>query len=389
MAGLQVSLMLGVVLLTGTLASISPEIDWLLNPAMRVTPQDRPMASWGRWLDGARAGADLLAGGDARIERIDGPMASRFAVEALAVTADGERHRIQVDPWSGAPRGTTSWFGARRLLRDLHRHLMLPGWIGLPMVAILSVPLLASLVTAFAVYKKWWRGFLRMPRAPRSVADRRRFVGDLHRWAGLWLLPFIAVAGVTSAWYLVEWAGLKAPDPTIFRPLAHARIDGAALDRIVARGRSAMPDLRLRAIAFPEDEEGQPAGGVLLSGDATAWLVRDRANAALFDAGTEAMVASVRGIDLSAGQRIGEAADPLHFGTWGGTATRWLWFVFGIVLSGLAVTGILIHAMRLARLPDAPHGLRRATWAGMGRFALPVAATLGASLVYLVLAIVG
>lgn len=392
LAGLQLSLVLVVVLVTGTLASLSPEIDWLQNPAMRVTPQDRPMASWGRWLDGARAGAGIGPGGaanHARIERIERPIASRFAVEALAVSANGERRRIQVNPWTGAPLGTTSWSGARRLLRDLHRHLMLPGWIGLPLVAILSVPLLASLVTAFAVYKKWWRGFLRVPPGPRSIADRRRFIGDLHRWAGLWLIPFIAVAGLTSAWYLIEWAGLKPPDPTIFRPIAPAVIEGAALDRIVARGQAAMSDLTIRAITFPEDEEGQPAGGVRLSGDGAAWLVRDRANAVLFDARTETIVASVRGTNLTPGQRVGEAADPLHFGTWGGTATRWLWFAFGLVLSGLAITGVLIHAMRSARIPDAPQGLMQPTWTGMGRLALPVTATLCAGLGYLVATIVG
>ena len=33
--------------------------------------------------------------------------------------------------------------------------------------------------------------------------------------------------------------------------------------------------------------------------------------------------------DLSAHQRISEAADPLHFGTWGGLASKLVWFVFG------------------------------------------------------------
>ncbi len=361
-----------VVLATGTLASVSPEIDRLLQPAMRVTPRDGAMASWGAWATGAQVGAPGL-----RIERIDSPIATGFAVEALAVDVAGERIRVQVDPWTAKPLGRTPWLGARRLLRDLHRHLFLPGWIGLPLVTLLALPLLASLMTAFAVYKKWWRGFLRLPRGPRSIVDRRRFVGDLHRWGGLWTLPFLAVTATTGTYYLAEWAGMKAADPTLVRRIDPTAANGRELDRLVAIGRTAMPTLDVRAIEFPQEEEGQAAGGVRISGQASAWLVRSRANAVLLDGTRGLVVARVDGTTLTIGQRIGEAADPLHFGTWGGRATRWLWFVFGVTLTGLAVTGVVIYAMRLSRERGKSIGTMRALVGGMGVCALPAACLLG------------
>lgn len=307
---MQVSLPLLVVLATGTLATVSPEIDWLLHPAMRVESRTAPVASWGQWLDAARRAATGM-----RVETLDLPIATAFTAEAVVMDDDGERRRIQIDPWSARAIGVTPWLGARRLLRDLHRHLMLPRWIGLPLVAILSLPLTALLVTSFAIYKKWWCGFLRLPRRPRNVADRRRFVGDLHRWVGLWSLPFLALIAITGGWYLAEWAGLQQPAPTPSARVEPVMVDGARLDRAIAASMHRMPTLRIRHVAFPDD------GGILLAGQSDAWLVRDRANAVLVDdAGLS--IAHIRGDMLSPGQRIAEAADPLHFGDWGGTASR-------------------------------------------------------------------
>src|SRR5690606_37102551 len=58
------------------------------------------------------------------------------------------------------------------------------------------------------------------------------------------------------------------------------------------------------------------------------------------------------GEQLSAHQRIGEAVDPLHFGTFGGQITRLLWFVWGIMLCALSASGAWIYALRLSsRIP--------------------------------------
>jgi uncharacterized iron-regulated membrane protein len=89
----------------------------------------------------------------------------------------------------------------------------------------------------------------------------------------------------------------------------------------------------------------------------------------------------VRGEELSLHQRISEAADPLHFGTWGGLSTRIIWFLCGAALTGLAVTGVLIYALRLRQEAAARQssGVLAAMWRGMGVMAWP-------SLVLLILA---
>jgi uncharacterized iron-regulated membrane protein len=67
-AGLQLSLFLAFILATGTIATLSHELDWLLTPAMRVAPQAGAPASWG-----ALAASAQGAAGDARIEWLYGP----------------------------------------------------------------------------------------------------------------------------------------------------------------------------------------------------------------------------------------------------------------------------------------------------------------------------
>ncbi|GGB89913.1 hypothetical protein GCM10011494_05340 [Novosphingobium endophyticum] len=364
-AGLQLSLLLAFILATGTIATLSHEIDWLLTPAMRVAPQEGAPASWGALAASARAAA-----GDARIERISAPLDPWFAAETIAQRPDGQRFRIQLHPWTAKVQGYSTWFNAQRLFRELHRHLMLPPKWGIPIVTALSVPMLASVITALFVYKKWWRGFFRLPRRRKDRRnDGRRFTGDLHRFAGLWSLWFVALIGVTGLWYLTEWGGGQAPVPRPPITLPQAQADGPTLDQAVSLAQRHYPELRITSIYFPE---GKP-GGLIVMGNAEALLVRERANAVMIDPNSQAVVEVVRGEELSLHQRISEAADPLHFGSWGGLPTRILWFLCGAALTGLAVTGVLIHALRLRQeaAARASTGILSAMWRAMGFMAWP------------------
>ncbi|TNE60929.1 MAG: peptidase [Alphaproteobacteria bacterium] len=368
-AGLKLSLFLSFILLTGTLATLSHEIDWLIDPGLRAYPESTradgaPSASWGQLMDAAKAAAP-----GARIERLSAPYSGWFAAEAIVLDTNGERFRIYMNPETAQVQDTASWFNAQRLFRELHRHLMLPTRIGIPIVAFLSIPMLASFITAFVVYKKWWRGFFRLPKwRPGRRGEGRRFTGDLHRFAGLWCLWFVGLIGITGLWYLIEWGGGNArPAPRPKAAIAAANPDGAALDTLVATAQAAYPNLRITSVYFPPKKPG----GVVVMGQADAWLVRERANSVWLDADTGAVMQVFRGEDHTVHQRISEAADPLHFGQWAGFGVRLIWFLFGLVLTGLAVSGVVIYWLRIAPADRAgvrTAGFMRATWQGMGRF---------------------
>ncbi|WP_395945693.1 PepSY-associated TM helix domain-containing protein [Brevundimonas sp.] len=348
-AGLKLSLLMTFVMATGTLATVAHELDWLVRPSMRVPVRDQAYASWGDWVEAAQA--RLGPGG--RLDEFDRPGMRGFAVDVLAVDGRGEDFRIQVDPWTARVTGTTGYYTIQRALRETHRHLMLPTDVGLPFVTVLSLPLLAIFVTSFWVYKKWWRGFRRLPKPMTGRrGDLRRFSGDLHRLLGLWSLPFLLLMALTGLWYLIEWGGGEAPEidePTL---AAAAPPTGAQVDRIIAETHRAYPALHVTGLRFPED------GGVIVVGQAEALLVRDDANAVWWDLAAGAPAQVSRAQDMTAHQRLSEAADPLHFGTWGGLTTKLIWFVFGAALSILSATGAMIYATRLKLAGSSHVGLR-------------------------------
>ncbi|MFL6586113.1 MAG: PepSY-associated TM helix domain-containing protein [Luteimonas sp.] len=334
--GLKLSIFMAFVCLTGTLATISQEIDWLMFSEARVTPTTQH-ASWGDMTVAVQRAYPQWT-----LESLSAPHASHFAARAVMRLPDGARRFVWVDPYSGRVTGDTTWFNAQRILRNTHRHLMLPLKIGVPLVSALAVPLLLTLISSLYIYKRWWRGFLTWPRADRP----RRLWGDVHRLAGVWSLWFIAVIALTGGWYLVESLGGGA-DPAaeivLSEPaVATAPADADAIDHAVADVARQWPDLQVRGL------QDVSARSLLLEGEAQAWLVRDRANAVGYDLQDRRMTGQRDGRDMDIHQRISEMADPLHFGTFGGWPVRWLWFVSGVLLTTLSVTGVYLYGLRVS-----------------------------------------
>lgn len=357
-AGLKLSIFLTWVLLTGTLAVFSHEMDWLSRPALRVTPQDAAPASWG-----AMAAAAQAAVPAANVTSVYRPPHDWFAAEAMTVDGNDVRVRVYLDPYQGSVRGTGPWLSFQRFFREMHRHLLLPAKYGIPLVSSLSLLLLASLVTGLVTYKKFWRGFFKRPRG----GEPRRLTGDLHRLAGLWSLWFVALIALTSIWYLVESLGGDAPYNKPPEVAARApRLDAVSIDRFAAAAQRAYPALDIREMRLPDE----PGGAVGFFGQADALLVRDRVNGVWIDPADGRVVEVTRGETLSLHQRISEMADPLHFGTWGGMATKIVWFLFGAAMTALSVTGVMIYSLRL-RAADAAHGGVGRAVAGMGLWRYP------------------
>lgn len=371
--GLKLSILLGFVFLTGTIAVFSHEIDWLLRPALRVDPAslEGPLA----WSAAARNVAALRP--EASTLLLDAPIDRGFAMVATIQTADGRRSFVYLHPSTGAVRGEGAWVGAHRILRNMHRHLNLPTAVGVPIVSALSVLMLISLATSFVVYKKWWRGFLR----PVRWRDARTAMGDLHRLVGLWSLWFVALIGATGLWYLAESTVAKAP-PAPRAKVVAVKLDARAVadrfERNLAAAQAAYPGLRVQRIIFPSGK----VGAFQFQGQHKAVLVRERANAAWTEAATGKVVLITDARDLTAHQRISEMADPLHFGTFGGVWSKLVWFVFGLALTSLAVSGVAVYALRLSR----DEGILAAcasAWRGMGYWRLLALAGIGIALALL------
>jgi len=145
-----------------------------------------------------------------------------------------------------------------------------------------------------------------------------------------------------------------------------------AVPRSPRQAAVAYPELTVCGLLFDRD------GTVRLQGQADALLVRDRANQAAFDGRTGALLDVRRGETLDWQNRISEAADPLHFGTFAGTWPRYLWALFGLGMTTLSLTGIYLFGPRtMAGLRDLAGGAApawRSAWQRIpGRYRAPQA----------------
>lgn len=363
-AGLKLSLLMAFICLTGTLAVIATELDWLVQPAMRVEPAAH-RASWGELAAAAQA-----AHQDWTLQSVTAPHASRFAAQALMRTPQGELRFVWIDPYRATVTGDTSWFSIQRWLRNTHRHLFLPTSYGVPLVSALSIPLTLLIATGFVVYKRWWRGFLAWPRRGK----RRLTWGDTHRLLAVWSLWFAILIALSGMWYLIESLGGHAPAlPAITAkraPPVSVPISAEKLDAAITRVRQLWPDLEIRVLRL---DAGGQSGQV--EGQTDAWLVRDRANAIRLPMQDGDFARRRSAADLTVHQRLSELADPIHFGSFGSWPVRAIWFGFGAALTALCLTGVYLYGLRIAGSSAAvrkraghtgsPATPLRESWAGM------------------------
>lgn len=331
-------LLLFVICWSGTVAVFSHEIDWLLNPALRVEARTGAAPRWEETL----AAAERAVPGY-RITHVKLPEQAGDAAELIGRSAEGTMVRVYADPATARVTGTTSYFNVQRFFRSFHMNLFYnTGPWGYYVVCIFALPLLASAVTALFFYRRWWQRWwvLKWNRGPAV------FWSDLHKTGGLWSLWFVLAMGVTGLWYFVEMTGVDfdyPPEPRFEQPAAGRALP---LDTLLQRARTAWPALELRNVYLPGNFWGET---LRVEGHAGDVLVRERANKLFIDPRTGAVQARQRAADLPPAARWVDMADPLHFGNFGGWPVKLLWVLFGLLLSGLVLMGAYLHVERQRR----------------------------------------
>lgn len=351
--GVNFGLLLFIVCFSGTVATLSHEIDWLLNPAVRATTTGAPESwSWQSWNDAVEA-----AHPGAHVAALAAPPADGWAAQAMIAYGPSDVRHVYVHPGTGRVQGTVSSFNVARFFRSFHKQFYIyPGSLphGLYAVGPMAIVLLFSAVTALCFYTIRWRDLVMRHRA----ASRRTLWSVLHRASGVWMLMFTLVFAVTGVWYLLERVAADAGLPISAEVLASADAvpdPGSAtldLDATIASARRAFPELEVRSIRFPRRENT----AVTIYGDAEAWLVRGSANFVVADPYAARALRRQDATDLPLGTRLTQTADPLHFGTFGGLPTKLLWFTAGLIISASVLAGLRIWYLRTARHPAALQG---------------------------------
>jgi len=353
--GLPIWGFLFLICLTGSVATISEEIIWLAEPAARSNPPST---------DAPKLGYDEIL---KRVEQqqpgtavmfITIPVKDQMALQFYVGRPNGSELTVYVNPYTGTIQGEKSTFDLRQLLRELHGWLLIPftakyslGWY---LVSAMSIPLLGSLITGLVVYKKFWRAFL-WPRL-RIRQGARVFWGDLHRLAGLWSIPFIAIMGITAMWFLVqailEDTGHKLPGeiehPHVERrhvPVGGTRADvqNVSIDQAIEIARQHFPGLAPAFIEMP-----------LFAYDPIEVLGRS-AYPLVFEIAYidpySGKVLAARGIGhRSKFALFYESMRPLHTGDFAGLWLKLVYFFFGLLLTMMTLSGMLVWAKRSAEV---------------------------------------
>jgi uncharacterized iron-regulated membrane protein len=262
-----------------------------------------------------------------------------MAAEARLSFGERKLLRVFLDPRDGRVLGTGSWINVQRILRDFHRYLFIfTKGLGLPIVTIVAVVLGVQLVTGLATTRKWMRGLLTLPRRKNS----RVFIGDLHRFAALWTTWFTLLIVVTSAWYFTEWGlhragvSVSAPLMATSKALADYPSPVGSLQRHIDATKAVFPEMTAHNISLPTARRNQ----VIITGPSTDWLLRDRASRVRLDPATGAALAVQRPADLDTLEYLADFVDPVYLGSFGGLTTKILWFICGLLLTGLSASGV-------------------------------------------------
>ncbi|QXH63510.1 PepSY-associated TM helix domain-containing protein [Pseudomonas azerbaijanorientalis] len=342
-----------IVCVTGTLAVISQEIVWLANPPMRASQpsDDAPLLSYQQVIEALNKAEPQTV-----VQSISRPDESHFALDVEVSYPDGRSVVIYVNPYSGVIQGVAPEFNFRAFTRALHGWWLVPftngyswGWY---LVSFLGLPLLVSLVTGLVVYKRFWKGFFRPTLRIRHGA--RIFWGDFHRLSGIWSIWFIAVISITGTWFLIQALlfdnqisiSTEKIIPAMSREAVPLSPDGSPPPRI---------DLD-RAIEIATQKiSGLQASFVSLPGNAYSHLeVGGRGwYPLMFQTATlnpyNGEIAASRLIsDRSTLEFVTESMRPLHTGDFGGLWIKLIWAFFGLLLSMMVLSGLLIWTKRTA-----------------------------------------
>jgi uncharacterized iron-regulated membrane protein len=272
-----------------------------------------------------------------------------------------QRYYVFVDAYQGKVTGSTT-VTFQRFFRDFHYYLFMPFYqVGYFIVLVFSFLLLAILTTALVFYKKWWKKFFDFKYGSNTLV----FFRSLHRIAGLWSLPFALLFSITSIWYFTERtnignvSGISNPTPPKLESQGLDTQGETAFsytldyDLAAKKALKEIPDLRIGGIV-PTNSLTTP---IYIRGKSSVPLVRKRSNRVYVDPATYEVVGVQKATEIPAIMYLNDIADPLHFGNWGGLLTKVIWFLSGLTLSGLILTGIWIALKRqmkkVKKLPDA------------------------------------
>ncbi|SEG15342.1 PepSY-associated TM helix domain-containing protein [Algoriphagus boritolerans] len=344
--GIKLSILFFIVCFSGTLATLSNEMDWLYYPGLRASGEGERKS----YNELARAVQNAYPNGELTYWLMeDAP----YLNDIVYVEDGDQRYYVFVDPLKGQVTGSTT-VTFQRFFRDFHYYLFMPfNQIGYFIVLVFAFFLLVSMVTPLFFYKKWWNKLFEL----KSEKGPLVLFRSLHRVVGLWTVPFALLISITGIWYFIERTNiakvsdisnpsapkLKEKEHTFDRSISISyQLD---YDQAADLAKKEIPGLRIGGIV----PGGSLTNPIYFRGKSEVPLVRKRSNRVYIDPVTHEVVGVQKAEEIPTTMYLNDIADPLHFGNWGGLTTKIIWFVGGLAICGLILSGIWIALKRQAK----------------------------------------
>ncbi|MDX3775282.1 PepSY-associated TM helix domain-containing protein [Chromatiaceae bacterium AAb-1] len=347
---LPIWLIFCLVCITGTIAVFSHELTWLTNPASRaVNPDNLP----------ARPVPELVAAVQQQYPTADVGTVMVFEpylVNAIIFSDHDKPFAIAyVNQYTGNIQQINEGITFIGFMRSLHGWLLFP-WqsgysVGYYLVSAMGIVMLGALVTGLIIYKNFWRAFTQ-PKL-RFNQGKKTLLTDLHRLAGVWSIWFLIVMSVTGLWYLVQ-AIMWHADVDIEPHAPLVAVEDLPAEQIrppvdftkameIAQQR--FPDFQPSYLMLPEHNRGM----YNLMGSGNHIFYDQYSYNLAINPWTGDIAYEKSPQSMTALQTVMHLADPLHYGTIGGIWTKALWFLFGLILSGMSITGFMIWGSRTVK----------------------------------------
>lgn len=356
--GISLGLFLFVVCFTGSLAMFYHEIKSWEDPARRLAIAEAPVPVQplvDAWLADIPSDEIGFVGVDfpnayepyyyGRFNHVpdDGP--SEFH-ERRWNTVTGE-----VLPDRGD--GLATW------LLDFHRDLMWPEFlggrqIGRGIVGIAGIVMLLSIVTGILTHRKILKEVFTF-RRQRSVRVKWK---DAHNFLGIWSLPFSIMIAFTGAWLGIVALLLPITGLLVFKgdsdsvvhlltggetPRAQVEAPMLSLDEVKARPHSDSGALPVGVFAINWGDENAEYTLNYAPDTELYYYEVERISGTTGDA-----LPPTGLLEPAASTRVIAAISPLHYGTYGGIALKFLYFALGLGLSAMVALGNMVWIERRA-----------------------------------------
>ncbi|WP_300320383.1 PepSY-associated TM helix domain-containing protein [Idiomarina sp.] len=337
--------------ITGTIAVFSHELTWLFNENARaVNPNDlpaKPISELVTAVQGAYPSANITT-----VMTFE-PYLINAVIFSTETIPSGIAY---VNQYTGEIQEVNQGITFINFMRSLHGWLLFP-WqssysVGYYLVSAMSFVMIGALVTGLVIYKRFWRAYTQ-PKI-RAKQGKKTLLTDLHKHGGVWSIWFLIVMSLTGLWYFTQqvmWHAdidIEAHPPLVEVsdiPLGEKAKPPVTFADAMKTTEERFPEFRPSYIMMPEHNRDMfkiMGGGDTVFFDDYSYRVN-------INPWTGEIASETTPESMGALQTIQHIVDPLHYGTIGGIWTKAIWFIFGLILSAMSITGFLIWGSRTVK----------------------------------------